>query len=58
MNVYMGGGLRGRMNETVFASSCEKQKSFLCSLYFTFYEAVLSACSRKDLVLWKANSTV
>ena len=56
--VCMGGRLRGGMNETVFANSCEKQKSFLCSLDFTFYEAVLSACSRKDLMLWKAISTV
>lgn len=40
------------MNKTVFANSCEKQKNFLCSLDFTFYEAVLSACSRK------VNSTV
>lgn len=58
MYVCTGGRLRGQMNKNIFANSCEKQKSFICNLYFTFYEAVLSACSRRDLMVWKANSTV
>lgn len=42
----------------LYLQTAVKNKSFPCSLYFTFYELVLSACSSKDLVLWKANRTV
>lgn len=35
MCVFMGGRLKGRTNEAVFANICEKQNSFFCSLDFS-----------------------
>lgn len=37
MYVCMGGRLRGRMNEAVFANNCEKQKRFFVALILLFY---------------------